>query len=64
MSKKTIFVNRMPANDTDNTVAYGVDDRVLTHVDRNEEDEESGYSDQISIEVDDNGKFGSSEIVG
>lgn len=47
---KTIFINRMPANDTDNTVAYGVDDTVEHHVDRTEEGEKTGYPDQIAFE--------------
>lgn len=51
MARETKFVNRMPANDTETTVAYGLDEKVLHQVDRTPEQDESGYSDQVSIEV-------------
>lgn len=49
--RETKFVNRMPANDTDTTIAYGVDDQVLHQVDRTSEQDANGYPEQMSIEV-------------
>lgn len=49
--RETKFVNRMPANDTDTTIAYGLDDQVLHQVDRTSEQDANGYPEQMSIEV-------------
>lgn len=54
---ESVFVNRMPANDNDDTVAYGDGERVLHQVNRTEEGEAKGYPDQISIEVGEPGKL-------
>lgn len=53
MSRETVFINRIPAEDDDDTIAYGKDDKVYTQIRRTEEGEADGYADQIAFEVGD-----------
>lgn len=46
----TKFINRMPANDDDKTIAYGLDDKVMHQVRRTAEGDKDGYPDQIAFE--------------
>lgn len=50
MPNRMVFINRMPANDTDNTVAYGIDNVVVHQLDRTPDGDKNGYPDQISVE--------------